>query len=65
MPDPMQQLLCARPYEAANVFPMWRAWNRKPSGSPASATHSGQPLIDGSCFAALRCILHCSLSCDN
>ena len=29
--------------EAANVLPVWRrSWNRKPSGSPASATHSGQ-----------------------
>jgi hypothetical protein len=31
------------PDEAANVLPVWRrSWNRKPSGSPASATHSAQ-----------------------
>jgi len=43
MPHPMHQLPRARPDEAANVFPIWRrSWNRKPSGSPASATHSGQ-----------------------
>ena len=35
--------LVLAPDEAANVLPMWRrSWNRKPSGSPASATHSGQ-----------------------
>jgi hypothetical protein len=32
---------------------MWRrSWNQKPSGSPASVTHSGNALIKGSCFAA-------------
>jgi hypothetical protein len=39
----MHQLRVLAPEEAANVFPVWRrSWNRKPSGSPASATHFAQ-----------------------
>jgi hypothetical protein len=43
VPHPMISSRVLAPDEAANVFPVWRrSWNRRPSGSPASATHSGQ-----------------------